>query len=85
MLKFHHIGCLSGNIDESLQAYKKLFNLDKYPEKIFIASQRVYVCFVEMPGGGFLELVQPMNEDSVVARLKKRDLPTTISGIGLRM
>jgi hypothetical protein len=72
MLKFHHIGCLSENIDDSMETYKKLYNTDKVSRKIFIESQGVYVCFVEMPGGGFLELIQPVNEDSVVARLKKK-------------
>ena len=72
MLKFHHIGTLTESIDDSLETYQKVFNSGKPAEKIFISSQGVYVCFIEMDGGGLIELVQPVDEDSIVARLKKK-------------
>ena len=72
MLKFHHIGTLTESIDESLETYLKVFESGKTPEKIFISSQGVNVCFVDMEGGGLIELVEPVDEDSIVARLKKK-------------
>ena len=72
MLKFHHIGTLTESIDDSLETYQKVFSTGKPTEKIFVSSQGVYVCFVEMDGGGLIELVQPVGEDSIVAKLKKK-------------
>jgi methylmalonyl-CoA/ethylmalonyl-CoA epimerase len=72
MLKFHHIGTLTESIDDSLEIYQKLFDSGKPSEKIFISSQGVYVCFVEMDGGGLIELVESVDEDSIVARMKKK-------------
>jgi len=72
MLVFHHIGCLVENIEDSLGIYTKLYQTAPVSDKIFISSQGVYVCFIEMPGGGLMELVEPVDEDSIVARLKRK-------------
>jgi catechol 2,3-dioxygenase-like lactoylglutathione lyase family enzyme len=72
MLKFHHVGCLVENIEESIETYQKLFDTKNISEKIFISSQGVYVCFVEMANNEFVELVQPVDDDSVVAKLRRK-------------
>ncbi len=72
MLKFHHVGCLVESIDESIGIYKNLFAIKNISDKIYIASQGVYVCFVQMGNNEFIELVEPKDEDSVVHRLKQK-------------
>jgi catechol 2,3-dioxygenase-like lactoylglutathione lyase family enzyme len=72
MLKFHHVGCLVENIDDSIGIYQKLFDTKTISEKIFIEAQGVYVCFVEMANNEFVELVQPVDDDSVVAKLRRK-------------
>ncbi len=72
MLKFHHLGCLVDSIEEAAENYKGLFAMQSISEKILIASQQVYVCFVQIGEGQFIELVEPVGEDSVVSRLKRK-------------
>jgi catechol 2,3-dioxygenase-like lactoylglutathione lyase family enzyme len=74
MLVFHHVGCLVDDIDEALEGYKGVFPVEHVSEKIFVSTQGVYVCFVEMRDKGYIELIQSANEDSIVARLKKKGI-----------
>jgi len=74
MLKFHHTGCLVKNIDEAIESYRGLFQPESIGEKIFISSQEVYVCFIGMGEGIFIELVQPSSETSVVRNMMKKGI-----------
>ena len=72
MLKFHHIGCLVGNIDESIKHYRVMLGPKSISDKIFISSQKVMVCFVDMGNEGFVELIESMDEGSVVEGLRRK-------------
>jgi methylmalonyl-CoA/ethylmalonyl-CoA epimerase len=74
MLEFHHIGNLVENIDEALQSYALMFGKNKVSEKFYISTQGVYVCFVEIAPERYLELIQPSDENSVVAKLAKKNI-----------
>jgi len=72
MLKLHHIGCLVDNIENSIKIYQPLFAYNEVSEKIYVSSQKTFVCFVKVSDNIFLELIEPEDEDSVVYKLKKK-------------
>ena len=66
LLTFHHIGIACRNIDKS-----KAFYIDQgYTAAITVHDplQRVHVCFLEKQGAPRLELLEPVGDDSPVAR-----------------
>jgi catechol 2,3-dioxygenase-like lactoylglutathione lyase family enzyme len=72
LLKFHHVGLLTDDIEETLISYRSLFGENNVSEKKFISSQNVYVCFVKVGDESYIELIQPANEKSVVNNLIKK-------------
>jgi len=71
-MRYHHTGCLVDSIDESLEIYKKLFPESKSTEKIFISSQSVFVCFLKVADDIYLELIEPVNENSALQKLRNK-------------
>jgi catechol 2,3-dioxygenase-like lactoylglutathione lyase family enzyme len=71
-LSFHHTGLLVKSIDESVTYYAALFGQENISEKIFISTQNVNVCFVKIGVDNYLELVEPLGEESVVYALLKK-------------
>jgi hypothetical protein len=74
MLTLHHIGTLVDNIDDSLKIYQPLFGKNKILDKMFIASQGVFVCFIEVAPQVYLELIEPADEHSIVSHMKKKGI-----------
>ncbi|MDB5256727.1 MAG: hypothetical protein JWM14_1422 [Chitinophagaceae bacterium] len=72
--QFHHTGCLVESITESLNVYRRIFGADKISPVVNVSSQGVKVCFIETAPNVFLELIEPIGEDSVVARLLKKNI-----------
>ena len=72
MLSFHHIGLLVESIENSSKEYSQLFGSPNVPDIIIIKSQKVKVCFVKMGEENFIELVEPMDEESIVYTLLKK-------------
>ncbi len=72
MLKLHHIGILVDNIDSSIKIYQALFSGMKISDKVFISSQGVHVCFIEIPDHISLELIESVDEDSKIYKLRKK-------------
>jgi hypothetical protein len=72
MLTFHHTGIVVDNIEAVAANYAAVFGQKSVSEKYHISSQQVYVCFIEVGAGVFLELVEPENENSIVSKLKKK-------------
>lgn len=72
MLSFHHTGIVVDDIEAVAANYATVFGLKSVSKKYHISSQQVYVCFIEVGVGIFLELVQPENENSIVSKLKKK-------------
>lgn len=71
-LEFHHIGLVVENMETSRMNYAGLFGESAVSKIIPIASQKVNVCFVNIGTGSFIELVEPVGEDSMVYKLLKK-------------
>ncbi len=74
MLTLHHIGNLVEDIDAALVNYKLIFGDKCASSKIFVSSQGVYVCFVNIGKDVFIELIQPAEESSVVNKMRKKGI-----------
>jgi methylmalonyl-CoA epimerase len=64
----HHTGCLVRSIDEALDFYRATFGADKISPKIFVSSQKVNVCFIEIGPEVYIELVESADEESAVGK-----------------
>ena len=74
LLEFHHVGLLTESIESSIPHYAELFGKQNISNIINIASQNVNVCFVGVASNNYIELVQPLSEDSVVYKLLKKKI-----------
>jgi catechol 2,3-dioxygenase-like lactoylglutathione lyase family enzyme len=74
-LEFHHVGCLTENMEESLDTYVHILGLKMATEIIPIVSQQVKVCFIETSPGIFLELVEPQGDNFALRKLLKGKNP----------
>lgn len=74
MLELHHIGNLVDDIDSAVMTYKLLFGNDCASDKVFISSQGVYVSFINTGKNVFIELIQPIDESSLVFKLRKKGI-----------
>lgn len=69
--KIDHIGIAVKSIQEASKFYSNILDL-KISEPIEVLSQKVRVAFIEI-GGVKLELIEPLGEDSPVAKfIQKR-------------
>ena len=71
-LTFHHVGLLVDSIESSIIHYSELFSKENISKVYLVDSQKVKVCFVKVSDGTFIELVEPMGEESVVFKLLKK-------------
>ena len=71
-LNFHHVGLLVESISEALVHYTALFGEDRISAPVIVRSQKVRVCFIRIGPGQFLELVEPLADDSAVSGLLKK-------------
>ena len=74
MLELHHIGNLVDDIDSAIETYKLLFGNNCASDKVFVATQGVYVCFIDIGKSVFLELIQPIDDSSLVYKMKKKGI-----------
>ena len=73
--RMHHIGCLTENIEASLDTYVNIMGLKKASDIILVSDQQVKVCFVETAPGVFLELVEPQGENIALRKIIKSKNP----------
>lgn len=73
-LELHHVGCVTKSINESLVYYTQVLPFKKWGEVIYIKSQQVSVCFVEMGSKVYLELVEPTDENKSLNNLLKKGI-----------
>jgi methylmalonyl-CoA/ethylmalonyl-CoA epimerase len=74
-LCFHHIGCLTENIEISIANYVKDFGFN-LPNQIFtITNQQVKVCFIEIGPNSFIEFVEPMGDNPSLKKILKSKNP----------
>lgn len=71
-LTFHHIGLLVQSIQESIPHYSNLFGKESISETIKVSSQNVNVCFVKISENSYIELVEPVGENSQVQKMLKK-------------
>jgi methylmalonyl-CoA/ethylmalonyl-CoA epimerase len=65
--KVHHIGIVVKNLDEALEVYENLFGAK--PSKIeLIQQQGVKAAFLPMAEGGEIELLEPIDPQSGIAK-----------------
>ncbi len=72
ILSFHHVGLLVERIENSIKQYSDLFGRANVSGIITIESQKVKVCFVKISEASFIELVEPIDQESVVYKLLKK-------------
>jgi catechol 2,3-dioxygenase-like lactoylglutathione lyase family enzyme len=92
-LQFHHIGCLTESMENSINTYTQQLGFKKASDIITIEAQQVEVCFLETAPGVFLELVKPLSNDSFLTAILKtknpyyhtgylvKDISSTIDGL----
>ena len=68
-LEFHHIGCLTKNIEETKKTYLTGLGIKDCSETFHITSQKVKVCFLKNLSDTYLELVEPMDDNAPLTRL----------------
>ncbi len=71
-LEFHHTGVLVESIETALIHYTAVFGEENISEIFTVDSQKVKVCFVKNGKDSYLELVEPINESSVVYKMLKK-------------
>jgi hypothetical protein len=74
MFQLHHIGVLVDSIDAIRPTYELLCPNSIISEKILVSTQRVYACFIDIKNQITIELIEPLDSDSVVHKLKKRGI-----------
>lgn len=72
---FHHIGCLTENIEESLRIYSNSLGFKKASAITAVSSQQVKVCFIEMNTGVNLELIEPTGDNKSLEKILKSKNP----------
>ena len=71
-LKIHHIGCVVGSIEEAIHTYKNTLGFKNVSNVTYVSSQKVNVCFVNIGNDTFIELIEPLDDKSAIARLLKK-------------
>ena len=74
LLTFHHTGLLVDSIEDSIAHLSQVFGKENISTPVFVSSQKVKVCFVKNGTGSFIELVEPVGEESAVYKLLKKRL-----------
>lgn len=63
----HHVGCAVELLEDAYETYGGVLGLRRRTRPFDVASQNVRVCFVELVGGFYLELVAPLDEKAQLA------------------
>jgi len=75
IMSFHHIGCVTENMEESIASYKEGLGFTNISAVYTIAHQQVKVCFIETGPGAFLELVEPTGDNAALRKILKGKNP----------
>ncbi len=67
-LTAHHVGCLTQDIEASAEIYRNLGFTNK-SETLYIASQNVKICFIEIRPAFFIELVEFSKDNRSLAKI----------------
>ena len=67
----HHVGCAVAQLDVASRTYRDALGLQRLSCPIEVSSQEVRVQFVELTPGFFLELIEPLNDNTKLAAFLK--------------
>jgi len=73
-MRFHHVGCIVDNIEQAVIPYKAIFHFTNIGKPVRVEEQKVVICFIEINNGVFLELIQPDDGNSTLAKWKKKGI-----------
>jgi methylmalonyl-CoA/ethylmalonyl-CoA epimerase len=73
-LAVHHFGCLTKNMDASIETYKSM-GFTNASEIYVIKAQNVRVCFIAIGNNVFLELVEFTDDSAALKALFKSKNP----------
>jgi methylmalonyl-CoA/ethylmalonyl-CoA epimerase len=74
-MTFHHIGCLTNNMENSIAMYREAMGFNNVSDVYFIKDQNVRVCFIETGPAVFLELVEPSGGNAALNKILKSNNP----------
>jgi len=75
VMKLHHIGIASENLETAIQHHKMLFEVHPITDIVEDPVHKVSAVLLSGPDGGVpIELVAPLAKDSPVSRLMKRGI-----------
>jgi len=74
LLKLHHIGIATANIEEAVKRHKEVYGLEQVTEIVDDPLHKVSVVLLSAGGEVFIELVSPLKEDSPVSNLLKKGI-----------
>ena len=70
-MKLHHVGIVVPKIQDSLGEITKYLKFETIGLPTLVGSQKVNICFLKI-GEPFLELIEPIEEDSPIAEFAKK-------------
>ncbi len=71
-LTFHHTAIVVESIEDSLLYYAPLFGSENISKPVMVDSQKVKVCLIKIAASQYIELVEPIGEESKVYNLLKK-------------
>ena len=69
---FHHVAIVVKSLNEAIPLYEKLLNT-KMSAIHEVAAQGVKMAMLPLPGGGEIELLEPLTPDSGVAKFLEKN------------
>ena len=74
-LRFHHVGIAVDSIEDALETYVGVLGFEQVGAPTVVPAERVRVCFVKVPPGLLLELIEGLDESSPVTGVLQRRGP----------
>ena len=68
MIKFHHIGIATENIENTIKYLKNIMNIKNISETVYDRNQDANLCMLTLEGGAKLELVSGKIVEKIVKK-----------------
>ena len=75
-MKFHHIGIIVKNLNQSVPILERLFNSKKYSKIIIDRKWKVKLIFIQHKKKILFEIIQPLNKKSPISNSLKKNINT---------
>ncbi|HEX8225083.1 MAG TPA: methylmalonyl-CoA epimerase [Allosphingosinicella sp.] len=70
--RLNHVGVATPSLEQSIAIYRDLLGATAIGEAFDLPSQKVRVCFVDLPNSQ-IELLEPLGEDSPIAKFLEKN------------